>query len=309
MIKNLIFILFFLFCNISTYGQQEYSFTMDEAVSFAMENNKNSKNASKDILISQKEKWETIAIGLPQITSFFEFNNRIKDPISLIPAEFFGGKKGEFAEISFGTKQSISGELILNQLLFDGSYVVGLQSIKLFLEIADQAKTKTDIEVKRQVINAYGNALVSNERVNILKNNLSNLKNTLAETKKIYENGLTEIENVEQLTITTASVENSFEYAKKFESLSKNLLKLLLGIELDDTLILKDNIESIAMKSINPSLIDEEFNMLDNIDYKIALNSKEGNETLLRLEKVKALLGFIPMVDQKIRVFFIKITN
>ena len=67
---------------------------MDEAVNYAMENNKNSKNASKDILISQKEKWETIAIGLPQITSFFEFNNRIKDPISLIPAEFFGGKKG-----------------------------------------------------------------------------------------------------------------------------------------------------------------------------------------------------------------------
>ena len=182
-----------MFCNFAIHGQQEYSFTMDEAVNYAMENNKNSKNASKDILISQKEKWETISIGLPQITSFFEFNNRIKDPISLIPAEFFGGKKGEFAEISFGTKQSISGELILNQLLFDGSYIVGLQSIKLFLEIADQAKIKTDIEVKRQVINAYGNALVSNERVNILKNNLSNLKNTLAETKKIYENGLTEI--------------------------------------------------------------------------------------------------------------------
>ncbi len=144
---------------------------MDEAVNYAMENNKNSKNASKDILISQKEKWETIAIGLPQITSFFEFNNRIKDPISLIPAEFFGGKKGEFAEISFGTKQSISGELILNQLLFDGSYIVGLQSIKLFLEIADQAKIKTDIEVKRQVINAYGNAIVSSERVKILKRN------------------------------------------------------------------------------------------------------------------------------------------
>ena len=162
MIKNSILILFFVFCSFAIHGQQEYSFTMDEAVNYAMENNKNSKNASKDILISQKEKWETIAIGLPQITSFFEFNNRIKDPISLIPAEFFGGKKGEFAEISFGTKQSISGELILNQLLFDGSYVVGLQSIKLFLEIADQAKTKTDIEVKRQVINAYGNALLSN---------------------------------------------------------------------------------------------------------------------------------------------------
>ena len=209
MIKNLIFILFFLFCNVATYGQQEYSFTMDEAVSFAMENNKNSKNASKDILISQKEKWETIAIGLPQITSFFEFNNRIKDPISLIPAEFFGGKKGEFAEISFGTKQSISGELILNQLLFDGSYVVGLQSIKLFLEIADQAKIKTDIEVKRQVANAYGNVLISQERVKILENNYNNIIKTLDETKAIYENGLIESESVDQLTITSSSIKNS----------------------------------------------------------------------------------------------------
>jgi len=289
MIKNLIFILFFLISNIATYGQQEYSFTMDEAVNFAMENNKNSKNASKDILISQKEKWETIAIGLPQITSFFEFNNRIKDPISLIPAEFFGGKKGEFAEISFGTKQSISGELILNQLLFDGSYLIGLQSIELFLEITNQAKIKTDLEVKRQVINAYGNALVSSERVKILNKNLKNLQTTLSETKKIFDNGLTEIENVEQLTITTSSIKNSLEYAEKFEFLSLNILKLLLGIQLNNSLILKDNIEAIAIRNIKPSLLEEDFNVLDNIDYKIALNSKEGNETLLRLEKVKAL--------------------
>ena len=262
---------------------------MDEAVNFAMENNKNSKNASKDILISQKEKWETIAIGLPQITSFFEFNNRIKDPISLIPAEFFGGKKGEFAEISFGTKQSISGELILNQLLFDGSYLIGLQSIELFLEITNQAKIKTDLEVKRQVINAYGNALVSSERVKILNKNLKNLQTTLSETKKIFDNGLTEIENVEQLTITTSSIKNSLEYAEKFEFLSLNILKLLLGIQLNNSLILKDNIEAIAIRNIKPSLLEEDFNVLDNIDYKIALNSKEGNETLLRLEKVKAL--------------------
>ncbi|MBL6592226.1 MAG: TolC family protein [Flavobacteriaceae bacterium] len=287
--KYLTFIIPIIFLYVSAFGQNEYSFTMDEAVTFALENNKNSINAEKDILISQKEKWETIAIGLPQISSFFEFNNRIKDPISLIPAEFFGGKKGEFAEISFGTKQSISGELILNQLLFDGSYLIGLQSIELFLEITNQAKIKTDLEVKRQVINAYGNALVSSERVKILKKNLKNLQTTLSETKKIFDNGLTEIENVEQLTITTSSIKNSLVYAEKFEFLSLNILKLLLGIQLNNSLILKDNIETIAIRNIKPSLLEEDFNVLDNIDYKIALNSKERNETLLRLEKVKAL--------------------
>ena len=286
--KNLFTIICFISCN-CLLGQNQYSFTVDEAVVFALENNKNSIYAEKNVLISQKEKWETIAVGLPQISSFFEFNNRIKDPISLIPAEFFGGNEGEFAEISFGTKQSISGELILNQLLFDGSYLIGLQSIELFLQLSSQAKIKTDLEVKRQVINAYGNALVSAERVKILVNNLNNVKKTLIETKKIYENGLTEIENVEQLTITTSSIENSLNYAEKFELLSLNILKLLLGIELSDILILNDNIETIAIKNINPSLVNQEFEISENIDYKIALNASEGNKKRLQLEKFKSL--------------------
>ena len=192
--KNIFIIIYFVFCN-SLLAQNQHSFTIDEAVVYGLENNKNSIYAEKNVLISQKEKWETIAVGLPQISSFFEFNNRIKDPISLIPAEFFGGNEGEFAEISFGTKQSISGELILNQLLFDGSYLIGLQSIELFLQLSTQAKIKTDLEVKRQVVNAYGNALVSAERVKILNNNLNNLKKTLLETKKIYENGLIAVAN------------------------------------------------------------------------------------------------------------------
>ena len=286
--KNLFTIICFVCCN-CLLGQNQYSFTVDEAVVFALQNNKNSIYAEKNVLISQKEKWETIAVGLPQISSFFEFNNRIKDPISLIPAEFFGGNEGEFAEISLGTKQSISGELILNQLLFDGSYLIGLQSIELFLQLSSQAKIKTDLEVKRQVINAYGNALVSAERVKILVNNLNNVKKTLIETKKIYENGLTEIENVEQLTITTSSIENSLNYAEKFELLSLNILKLLLGIELSDILILNDNIETIAIKNINPSLVNQEFEISENIDYKIALNASEGNKKRLQLEKFKSL--------------------
>ncbi len=286
--KYLFIIISSVFCN-CLLAQIQHSFTIDEAVAFALENNKNSIYAEKNVLISQKEKWETIAVGLPQISSFFEFNNRIKDPISLIPAEFFGGNEGEFAEISFGTKQSISGELILNQLLFDGSYLIGLQSIELFLQLSTQAKIKTDLEVKRQVINAYGNALVSAERVKILINNLNNLKKTLTETKKIYENGLTEIENVEQLTITTSSIENSLNYAEKFELLSLNILKLLLGIELNDDLILKDNIETVAIKNINPSLVNQEFKVSENIDYKIALNASEGNKKRLQLEKFKSL--------------------
>ena len=286
--KNTIIILITLL-SFNLSAQKDYTFSLEEAVSFALLNNRASVNAKKDLAIAQKEKWETISRGLPQINSYFDFNNRLKDPISLIPAEFFGGEKGEFAEVSFGTKQSVSGELILNQLLFDGSYIVGLQSIKLFLDIADQSKIKTDIEVRRQVANAYGNVLISQERVKILENNYNNIIKTLVETKAIYENGLIESESVDQLTITSSSIKNSLEYAIKFENLSERILKLLLGIELDDKIVLNDDIETIIVKSIDPELVNTDFNVEENIDYKIALNAKKGSETLLRLEKVKAL--------------------
>jgi outer membrane protein TolC len=288
MIKKIVLIIYLLSSSLIS-AQKEYNFSLEEAVDYALLNNRASVNAKKDLAIAQKEKWETISIGLPQINSYFDFNNRLKDPISLIPAEFFGGEKGEFAEVSFGTKQNVSGELILNQLLFDGSYIVGLQSIKLFLDIADQAKVKTDIEVRRQVTNAYGNVLISQERVKILKNNYNNIIKTLDETKAIYENGLIESESVDQLTITSSSIKNSLDYAIKFENLSERILKLLLGIELDDKIILNDDIESIIVKSVDPELVSTDFNVEENIDYKIALNAKKGSETLLRLEKVKAL--------------------
>ena len=288
MIKKIVIIIYLLSSSLIS-AQKEYNFSLEEAVDYALLNNRASVNAKKDLAIAQKEKWETISKGLPQINSYFDFNNRLKDPISLIPAEFFGGEKGQFAEVSFGTKQNVSGELILNQLLFDGSYIVGLQSIKLFLDIADQAKVKTDIEVRRQVTNAYGNVLISQERVKILENNYNNIIKTLDETKAIYENGLIESESVDQLTITSSSIKNSLDYAIKFKNLSERILKLLLGIELDDKIILNDDIESIIVKSVDPELVSTDFNVEENIDYKIALNAKKGNETLLRLEKVKAL--------------------
>ena len=272
-----------------TVSSQTNSFSLESAVAFALKNNNLSKNASSDLKIAQAKKWETIATGLPQISAFLDYANNIKQPISLVPAEFFGGTKGEFAEISFGTKQTFDGSATLNQLLFDGSYIVGLSSIKLYLEIADNAKTKTDQEVKRAVISAYGNVLVSQERIKFLEENLDNIKGTLNEVRKLYENGMTELENVEQLTITYSSLENSLNYSKKIGKTSKNILKIVMGIPISENISLSENLNELTIKKIDINLIDKPFSIENNIDFVIASNSKKSQETLLRLEKSRAL--------------------
>ena len=282
-------LIIFLLWNGFEISAQSNTFSLDEAVQYAMQNNAISKNASNDLEIAQAKKWETIATGLPQISAFIDYANNIKQPISLVPAEFFGGNKGEFAEISFGTKQTFDGTATLNQLLFDGSYIVGLSSIKLYLEIADNAKKKTDLEVKRNVISAYGNVLVSHERVKFLKENLENVEGNLNEITKVYENGMTELENVEQLTITYSNLKNSLDYAVKLGNTSENILKMVIGLPLENEIILSDNLSGLTLKKIDMGLINKPISINQNIDYIIANNEKKSQETLLRLEKSRAL--------------------
>ena len=145
--------------------------------------------------------------------------------------------------------------------------MVGLSSIKLYLEIADNAKTKTDLEVKRNVISAYGNVLVSEERVNFLNDNLNNVKGNLDEISKVYENGMTELESVEQLTITYSSLKNSLDYATKMVKTSRNILKMLIGLSLDEEIVLSDNLNGLTLKKIDMTLIDKRniYNLLDQI--------------------------------------------
>ena len=269
--------------------QSQDSFTLNQAIEFGLINNSISKNAVNDLKIANAKKWETIATGLPQINSFIEYNNIIKQPVSLVPAEFFGGNPGEFTELSFGTKQTIDGSVTLSQLLFDGSYSVGLASIKLYMDIAFKVKIKTDQEVKKSIISAYGNALVSQERVEILEKNLSNVKSNLDEIEKIYANGLTELENVEQLKITYGSIKNSLDYSAKLNKTSLNLLKLVIGYDIEKEIVLSNNLHDLTLKNILEKKSSENFEVEKNIDYQMALNNTKSQQTLLTLEKSKAL--------------------
>ena len=269
------------------FGQN--AFTLENAVDYALENNRVSKNAKSDLEIANAKKWETIATGLPQINAFIDYNNNLKQPVSLVPAEFFGGNPGEFAELSFGTKQTIDGSVTLSQLLFDGSYMIGLASIKLYMDIAEKAKIKTDQEVKKATISAYGNALISQERVKILNKNLKNVKNNLDEIKKIYQNGFTELENVEQLTISYKSLKNSLDYAIKIEKTTLNLFKLIIGYDIEKEIALLDNLSGLTLKSFDLNKSSENFEIEKNIDYQLSLNNKKSQQTLLRLEQAKAL--------------------
>lgn len=276
--------------SIAGFSQENSNnFTLQQAIDYALENNRTAKNAIRDIKAAEKQKWETTATGLPQIEASIDYNNWLKQQVQLIPAEFFGGNEGEFAEVAFGTKQTMNATATVKQLLFDGSYLVGLQSAKVFLEISKNAKEKTDLEIRKAVINAYGNVLLAEESVKILNKNKTVLQKNLDEITKIYENGLEEEESVEQLQITLSGVESNLNNTSRLKTLAYQMLNITLGLDLNSNTTLIDDLESLTAQNITLELLSSEENVENTIDYKIAFNDKTAKELLLKLQKSKAL--------------------
>jgi outer membrane protein TolC len=265
------------------------SLSLDQAISYALEHNYSAINASRDIVDAQKQKWETIATGLPQISGAVNYQNQLKQPVAQIPAEFFGGEPGTYQEVVFGQPQSIAATATLRQQIFDGSYIVGVQATKTFLEYSRNNKEKTELEVRKAVVEAYGNVLLARESVQISERNKATLEKNLYETKRIYENGLGDEESVDQLQITLSSVDNQLKNAKRLEKITHQMLNLVLGLPIDTPTVLTENLDDLTQKQIDLGLIDADFNIENNVDYKMALNLNEQRALELKLAKSRAL--------------------
>jgi outer membrane protein TolC len=310
------------FCIVLNAQEQMMTLSLKEAINFALENSYNAKAAKNDIRSAKETVWETTAIGLPQVNAAIDYQNFLKQPVSLLPAAAFDNTSSivetvedyfdiqpnrdpsvpeGFIPVVFGTEQNINASITLTQLLFDGSYLVGLQASKTFLKISEQANEKTALLTREAVINAYGNVLVTENSISILESNITILQKNYEDAKKIYENGFNEEEDVEQLEITLGNLKSQLNSVKRMKEIAYQMLNLSLGNPINTILILTDSLDGLVENNMSLELISLNFNYEDHIDFKISENNRETNRLMVKLEKSKAIpsLGaFINYGDQ-----------
>lgn len=270
--------------------KKNFSFSLDQAISYALTNNYSVINAGRDIESAKQKKWETTAAGLPQINAELDYgNNFAYTQQGITGGGAFGGNPGEVSTIAFGTKHNMNARTTLSQLLFDGSYVVALQASKTYLKYYENAKQKTDVEIKEMIINSYGNVLLAEESITILEKNKTTLEKTLFDTKETFKSGLIEEENVEQLQITLTSIISNINYNQRLLDIAYKMLKINLGININDDLKLTDNLDNLAVNNLDLAILKSEFNVANNINYQIATNFQEQRYLEYKLQKSKAL--------------------
>ena len=283
--------------------QSSYSLSLEQAIALAQDSSYASLNARREMTRALKKKWETTATGLPQINGSISYNNNIKQPVTLIPGEITGGAPGSFTPVIFGTEQNATAQATLEQLIFDGSYLVGLQAAKTFLDFSKNAYEKTQIEVEKSVVNAYGSAKMAEALVSVFDNNYKTLKKSYDELQIVYENGLTELEALEQLEITLLEVKGYLDNAQRSQRLAQHLLRATLGLPLTAELILTDELDTLILRAgeeINPDIT---LDLQKQIDVRIAENFTEQRRLEWQLERSRALPSLSAFANYRTQAF------
>jgi len=217
---------------------QTTSFSLEDAKSYALEHNIAVKNADMDITIAEHQKRETIAMGLPQANITGSFNNFLNLPVQVLDASFFNpnAPAGELVSFRAGTDYGSSATLNVNQLIFNGSYFVGVQLSKKYTEMQANAATLTQEDVLFNVIQTYELAAVSKANVAFMDSIVTLTQNLVEKQQNYLELGLMLQEDMDQLNYGLFSAKQSLTQAKLQYNNALELLKFSMGFPMDQSI-------------------------------------------------------------------------
>ena len=282
------------------------TFSLLELKNYAIEHNYKVKNSELDIKKSKAVKWETTAIGLPQVSASMEYQNFPDIPTQLMPdfispavfgvneqafgltplAPFSGGNK---IPVQFGSKHNADWGVSVSQIIFSGEYLVGLKASKIYLELSEKSKEKTIIEVKENIEKTYYLILITQESISALDSIHEGLTKLVSENEKLKDAGFMEETDVEQVRLNLKRTENSLISFKNQKGVLYKLLKFQTGIDFENEINISGTLDNIIEEMEVDNLFAEDISYSQNIDYKLMQVQENLSSLSLKREKSKVL--------------------
>ncbi len=272
-------------------AQETIRLSLNEALKIAQDNNLNIKNSQIDLKIAQKKIWETIAIGMPHIDGTAKYQLIPKVPT--LPASNFDPNAAPDAVIELGVKQNIVYDITVSQLIFNGAYLIGLKASKVYYNLSEETLEKSMLEINESVTNTYYMILVGIESRKILISNLENVDKTLSDIKEMYKQGFVEKTDADQLELTSNTIRNAISQIDNNLEMGNRLLKIHLGLEEKNNIILTDQLgmEAAQVAGLN-ALVSEPFILENNVDFKLLTTS----ELLAKYDYKREMTNSLPSI-------------
>lgn len=267
MTKNLLFVLS-LVLSLSVQAQQ--SFSLKQAQVHGLEHNRDVKNALLNSEIAAKQMKEVIATGLPQINAELDWQNFLDVPTTLVPASQFdpNAPSDLFTEMQFGIEHTTSAKLTANQLLFSGSYIIGLKAAKTFMAFAKTSTELTETQISDSIATAYYNVLIARQNTSFLESIVEVHKDIVEEFEALYTEGMIEDIEVDRMSLVLSQMEIQYLDVLRKSEIAEAYLKLMIGLPIQESIVLSDSLSNLLESSINFQLAEGD--VKSRIEYQLA---------------------------------------
>jgi outer membrane protein len=272
----------------SQVNSQELKLSLKDAQEYAIQNNKNMISTRMEVEASRVAVWETISNALPQVSVTGSFTDNLKLMTTLLPGDFFG-KPGELVPVKFGSQYNSGASVQASLLIFNAPLYIGIKTTQLANKLSEKNLAKTELDTKESVSTAYYLILVSEKSLEILNGNIANLNETLKSTRSMFSAGMAESTDVDQMVSNVTMVENSRSSLQRSIELNYNLLRFQLGVSPDTKLVLTETLESLTSDINIESLLAQQFDHKQNVDYMLVEGQEQLSSLALRSQKASVL--------------------
>ncbi len=307
-IKIYLFLLFSSVWILKAQNQEVKKYSLTEAISFAKQNNVNFQNAKLDELTSKKSVNELLANGLPQANADFSYNRNIDIPVTPFPdfitPSIIGANKAYFnldptrpyvpgapIPVAFGQKNSATASLTIGQLLFDGTFFLGVKAAKEYVKLATLTKRKSEIDVETDITKAYYLVLINEERLAQMYKSISLMEKSLSDMREIFKAGLSEKIDLDRLELSYSNAKIQRDQLKDGVAITYQLLKLNMGAMMTDSIILTEKLSDLSNQVVaNYDISTNDYSK--RIEYQMA----EQGLKLNQLDRKRYLTGYMPTI-------------
>lgn len=236
-----------------TEHPQSWTFSLSEAVDYALAHNNSMKNAQYALRESEATKWATIANYLPQANANIGYTN-------------YMGSKLEFSGMKINMDPSSTLTFQATQLLFNANVIVGIQLSELAREMSELAVSRSELSVKQSTQSAYYAVLVSENNKALLEKNVENVRALATATRAKVDVGIGESTEADEMEVTLANLENMLKSTERTIEMAYNAIRLLLGLSAEDNIVLSDHLERLTDNRSVFELLTQDFLLEENID-------------------------------------------
>ena len=242
-------------------NQGTKTLTLDECIQYALDNSIAVKNAVLDEKIADARVKETRGIGLPQVDATVGLLHNQKLPRFF--AQYDPEGSGNFFDLSdipgiqpgdvvafpnfFQLGSSGNASLSVNQILFNGSYLVGLKAANAYRELSIRSTTQSKEQTIQQVTKAFYGVLINKDRMNLFDNNIARVDSLLKTTQALHKNGFAEGIDVDRIQVTLNNLMAERDKFYNLQELTVHLLKFQMNYPMDQPLEVQGDIASLQV--------------------------------------------------------------